>query len=66
MAKADTVLAKMRERCLSLPETNETLIRGEPHYRVGEKIFASCVDQKRRPSASSSRWTMLTPHRETR
>lgn len=46
MAKADTVLAKMREICLSLPDTKETLTWGEPHFRVGEKIFAGCGLEK--------------------
>ena len=46
--RAPTVLAKMREICLSLPETKETLTWGEPHFRVGEKIFAGCGDEKGR------------------
>jgi predicted DNA-binding protein (MmcQ/YjbR family) len=48
VAKADTVLAKMREICLSLPDTKETLTWGEPHFRVGERIFAGCGDEKGR------------------
>jgi predicted DNA-binding protein (MmcQ/YjbR family) len=40
VAKASTVLPKMREICLALPDTKETLTWGEPHFRVGEKIFA--------------------------
>jgi predicted DNA-binding protein (MmcQ/YjbR family) len=40
MARTDPVLAKMREICLALPETKETLTWGEPHFRVGEKIFS--------------------------
>ena len=48
MAKPDTVLEKMREICLSLPDTKETLTWGEPHFRVGEKIFAGCGDEKGR------------------
>jgi predicted DNA-binding protein (MmcQ/YjbR family) len=48
VAKADTVLAKMREICLSLPDTKETLTWGEPHFRVGEKIFAGCGMEKGR------------------
>jgi predicted DNA-binding protein (MmcQ/YjbR family) len=46
VAKPDTVLARMREICLSLPDTKETLTWGEPHFRVGEKIFAGCGDEK--------------------
>jgi predicted DNA-binding protein (MmcQ/YjbR family) len=42
MPKIDTVLKKMREICLSLPDTKETITWGEPHFRVGEKIFAGC------------------------
>jgi predicted DNA-binding protein (MmcQ/YjbR family) len=48
VAKPDTVLAKMREICRSLPDTKETLTWGEPHFRVGEKIFAGCGDEKGR------------------
>ena len=48
MAKPETILAKMREICLSLPDTKETLTWGQPHFRVGEKIFAGCGDHKGR------------------
>lgn len=48
MAKASSVLARMREICLSLPDTKETLTWGEPHFRVGEKIFAGCGMEKGR------------------
>ena len=48
MAQPSTVLAKMREICLSLPDTKETLTWGEPHFRVGEKIFAGCGEEKGR------------------
>jgi predicted DNA-binding protein (MmcQ/YjbR family) len=40
MAKKDDALTKMREICLALPDTKETLTWGEPHFRVGDKIFA--------------------------
>jgi predicted DNA-binding protein (MmcQ/YjbR family) len=33
---------KIREICLSLPDTKETPTWGKPHFRVGEKIFAGC------------------------
>lgn len=46
--KSDPVLTKMREICLSLPDTKETLTWGEPHFRVGDKIFAGCGDEKGR------------------
>jgi predicted DNA-binding protein (MmcQ/YjbR family) len=48
--KPGTVLAKMRGICLALPETKETLTWGEPHFRVGEKIFAGCGNEKGRLS----------------
>lgn len=44
MPKPDKVLKKMREICLALPDTKETLTWGQPHFRVGEKIFAGCGD----------------------
>lgn len=36
----------MREICLALPGAHETLTWGEPHFRVGEKIFAGCGAEK--------------------
>jgi predicted DNA-binding protein (MmcQ/YjbR family) len=38
----------MRAICLALPETKETLTWGQPHFRVGEKIFAGCGEEKGR------------------
>ena len=32
-------LKRLREICLALPDTKETLTWGKPHFRVGEKIF---------------------------
>ncbi len=49
MAKSDPVLTKMREICLSLPDTKETLTWGQPHFRVGEKIFSGCGEEKGKP-----------------
>ena len=49
MAKSDPVLTKMREICLSLPDTKETLTWGQPHFRVGEKIFSGYGEEKGRP-----------------
>jgi predicted DNA-binding protein (MmcQ/YjbR family) len=43
-----SVLSRMREICLSLPDTKETLTWGQPHFRVGDKIFAGCGDEKGR------------------
>ena len=40
MPKIDPVLTKMREFCLALPDTKETLTWGKPHFRVVDKIFA--------------------------
>lgn len=42
MAKSPSVLARVREICLALPDTKETPTWGKPHFRVGEKIFAGC------------------------
>jgi predicted DNA-binding protein (MmcQ/YjbR family) len=50
VAKAESVLKKIREICLALPDTKETLTWGEPHFRVGEKIFAGCGEEKGRLS----------------
>jgi predicted DNA-binding protein (MmcQ/YjbR family) len=38
--KGPSVLDHMREICLALPETKETLTWGQPHFRVNDKIFA--------------------------
>lgn len=46
MAKTDPVLAKMRAICLSLPDTKETPTWGQPHFRVGDKIFAGCGEDQ--------------------
>lgn len=40
MAKSDSILKRLREICLSLPDTTETLTWGEPHFRVCNKIFS--------------------------
>ena len=46
--KGRSVLDHMRAICLALPETKETLTWGQPHFRVGEKIFAGCGEEKGR------------------
>src|SRR6476619_6501505 len=46
MSKVDPVLTKMREICLSLPDTQETLTWGQPHFRVGDKIFCGYGEEK--------------------
>ena len=40
MVKRAEALTKIRNICLSLPDTKETMTWGKPHFRVGEKIFA--------------------------
>lgn len=46
MPKIDPILTKMREICLSLPDTKETLTWGQPHFRVGDKIFSGYGEEK--------------------
>jgi predicted DNA-binding protein (MmcQ/YjbR family) len=46
MKPFDAALAKMRRICLTLPETKETPTWGQPHFRVGEKIFAGLGEEK--------------------
>ena len=46
--KGSSVLEHMRAICLALPDTKETLTWGQPHFRVGEKIFAGCGEEKGR------------------
>jgi predicted DNA-binding protein (MmcQ/YjbR family) len=46
VAKGTSVLAKVRAICRALPDTRETLTWGQPHFRVGEKIFCGCGDEK--------------------
>jgi predicted DNA-binding protein (MmcQ/YjbR family) len=50
MSKTDSVLARLRRICLALPETTETLSWGQPHFRVANKIFCGCGDEKGRPA----------------
>jgi predicted DNA-binding protein (MmcQ/YjbR family) len=49
MARTDRVLDRLRKLCLSLPDTKETITWGTPHFRVGEKIFAGCGEEKGTP-----------------
>jgi predicted DNA-binding protein (MmcQ/YjbR family) len=44
--KGDSKLAQMRKICLALPETKETLTWGQPHFRVGDKIFSGYGEEK--------------------
>ena len=48
MARARSVLTQLRRICLSLPDTKETLTWGEPHFRVGDKIFCGCGEENGR------------------
>jgi predicted DNA-binding protein (MmcQ/YjbR family) len=44
------LLRKMTEICLALPDTKLTMTWGSPHFRVGEKIFAGCGEEKGKAS----------------
>jgi predicted DNA-binding protein (MmcQ/YjbR family) len=48
MARNASVLSNLRRICLSLPDTEETLTWGQPHFRVTNKIFCGCGDEKGR------------------
>jgi predicted DNA-binding protein (MmcQ/YjbR family) len=39
------IQAHMKKICLSLPDTEETMTWGKPHYRVNNKIFAGCGEE---------------------
>jgi predicted DNA-binding protein (MmcQ/YjbR family) len=43
--RMNQILARLRKICLTLPETKETPTWGQPHFRVGEKIFAGCGEE---------------------
>ena len=45
----DEVLDRLRGICLALPNTNETLTWGKPHFRVGDKIFCGCGEDQGGP-----------------
>ena len=45
MATTRAALRKMREVCLSLPQTVEAEHFGEACFRVGKRIFASCGEK---------------------
>ncbi len=46
MTDDPVALTRLRKICLALPDTKETETWGEPHFRVGEKIFAGYGDEK--------------------
>ncbi len=39
MPKPDDTLARLRQICLTLPDTKETVAWRHPAFRVGEKMF---------------------------
>ena len=45
MAAVPPALKRLRAICLALPDTKETPTWGNPHFRVGEKIFAGYGDE---------------------
>jgi predicted DNA-binding protein (MmcQ/YjbR family) len=45
MATADEALKKMREICLSFPDTREGAHFGETAFYAGKKLFATCGDK---------------------
>lgn len=49
MPRSDTILKRVRQICLALPDTKETPTWGKPHFRVGEKIFAGCSEREAGP-----------------
>ena len=48
--ETDTVLARLREICLSFPETSEAPSWGHPNFRAGKKVFAAYEWIDGRPS----------------
>jgi predicted DNA-binding protein (MmcQ/YjbR family) len=58
-----SVLQRLRSICLALPDTRETLTWGEPHFRVGDKIFAGCGDEGGRATIG---FKLEKPHAEAR
>jgi predicted DNA-binding protein (MmcQ/YjbR family) len=46
----DVVLTRLRELCLSFPESSETASWGHPNFRAGKKTFAAFEHVKGRPS----------------
>ncbi len=45
LSENSTVLKKLREFCLELPETTETMSWGKPHFCVGKKIFVGAYQE---------------------
>ena len=60
---ADDPLERLREICLALPDTKETLTWGSPYFRVGEKIFAGYGEENGSPSVGLK---LEKPHADAR
>ena len=58
---ADDALRRLREICLALPDSKETLTWGSPYFRVGDKIFAGYGETDGRPSVG---FKLEKPHAE--
>jgi len=52
MGIEDRILARLREVCLSLPETSEADSWGHPNFRAGRRTFAAFEWIKGRPSVA--------------
>src|SRR5438128_9854611 len=50
MRTTDRVLQRLRELCLSLPESSEVSSWGHPNFRAGKRTFATFEWIKDRPS----------------
>jgi len=46
MAEGTSALEKMRQICLSLPNTSEGSHFGQRAFKVGKKMFATCGDRR--------------------
>lgn len=52
MSIEDENLARLRDHCLSLPETSEAGSWGHPNFRAGKRTFAAFESIKGRPSVA--------------
>jgi len=50
MRTTDRVLQRLRDLCLSLPETSEVVLWGHPNFRAGKRTFATFERIDGRPS----------------
>lgn len=48
MTSEDSVMRRLREFCLALPDSTESEKWGKPHFCVCEKIFAGCSSENDR------------------